>query len=135
MERILRKINNEAKKIMDKLTEGLSKLGDYRKVKNNNTFMPVSVELIDYGQMEGEVIFSVAHYGTQNGDLMCDPEVVFMQLEGKYYPLTIRNDYSGYSSQTAEVICDRIVYNSRSQKDLAIFCGKWMKNIKYQQEI
>ena len=59
------------------LTEGLSQVGDHRKISNNQCFMPVSVEVVGTTP-QNALIVSVAHYYEQNGDLMADPEVTFV---------------------------------------------------------
>lgn len=59
-------------------------------------FMPLSIE--DIGKSgEGNRLVSLCHYGEQNGDLMRDPDIVFMfhdMPDGPAAePVSFRNDY------------------------------------------
>ena len=68
---------SKAEAIFRKLTEGLVKVGDHRKINNApGSFMAVSIEII--GRSGLGPLVSVAHYYEQNGDLMRDPDVVFL---------------------------------------------------------
>jgi len=93
-------------------------------------YMPVHVEWISLEML------SVAHYGEQNGDLMRDPDMVFWHgPDGKWYPATFRNDYTG-TSRDAIVFADsgrpRGFY-AREQATQASFAKVWMANICEQQ--
>lgn len=66
---------------------------------DNPPFLPLSIENIGTGP-RGLPALSVAHYGEQNGDLMCDPEICFeLAIENgtvkEFYPFYFRNDYVG----------------------------------------
>ena len=70
-------LNEKAEAIFRKLTEGLVKVGDHRKIDNApGSFMAVSIEII--GRSGLGPLMSVAHYYEQNSDLMRDPDVVFL---------------------------------------------------------
>ncbi|SDU13818.1 hypothetical protein SAMN05444156_2186 [Verrucomicrobium sp. GAS474] len=70
-------------------------------------FNPLVVENIGFNSYyhPTELLLSVAHYGTQNGDAMRDPEIVFaaeFDREGKLsklHPCYFRNDYLGLETQ------------------------------------
>ena len=64
----------EATAIFRRLTEGLTKLGDHRKLDDAPGFMPVSVELV--GRLPQGAIFAVAHDYEQCGDLVADPDIL-----------------------------------------------------------
>jgi hypothetical protein len=79
-----------------------------------------------------EAVYSVSHYGKQNGDLMSDPDMTFGMKEGKFYPLSFRNDYAGVDQ---EVISYNGAVDLRQQKELAEFAEMWFNNIVDQQEL
>ncbi len=63
-------------------------------------YMPLSVEEIG-SSGDGYRLVSLCHYGEQNGDLMRDPDLVFMfhHFPGGMAaePISFRNDYLGIS--------------------------------------
>ena len=99
------------------------------------TYMPVIVERLS-AHSGFEAVYSVSHYGEQNGDLMADPDMTFGLKEGNFYPLSFRNDYVGVDQY---VISDQEgaepEVNLKLQKELAEFADMWFKNIVHQQEL
>jgi hypothetical protein len=128
----MKAINKTATKIMDKLTANLNEAGAARKIDNTEgTFMPVCVERL----MDSDLgpVFSVAHYYTQNGDAMRDPEMEFIKgFDGKYYPRSFLMDPMP-EQRSVEIVDGNIRFAPRMQKDQAVFAGTWMRNIKIQQ--
>jgi hypothetical protein len=65
-------------------------------------FMPLSVEEIGIDG-EGHRLVSLCHYGEQNGDLMRDPDIVFMFQDTPSgsiaEPVSFRNDYLGLDQE------------------------------------
>lgn len=80
----------------------------------NDGYLPLTIEFIGKDK-DGNQLVSVCHYAKQNGDLMRDPEMVFMvreemvypslnaRLKGKkpymkekWYPVYFRNDFAGF---------------------------------------
>jgi hypothetical protein len=61
-------------------------------------YIPLSVEEIGSSE-DGHRLVSLCHYGEQNGDLMRDPDIVFLFhhfLDGMAAePISFRNDYLG----------------------------------------
>lgn len=61
-------------------------------------FMPLSVEEIGFSE-DGHRLVSLCQYGEQNGDLMRDPDLVFMFTDlpdaAVAEPVSYRNDYLG----------------------------------------
>jgi hypothetical protein len=130
------------------ITAGLNENNRYRKINNGgNGFMPVSIEFL-HNTPNGE-LFSVAHYYEQNGDLMRDPEVTFFRK--KRIAGTYENSKDEFSFFPASFLQDNLglyqefftydekgfikgIYR-RNQKDCAVFCTNWMKNIVYQQDL
>ena len=73
----MKNLNQKATKVFMLLVDGLKEPGDAKKIDNTNgAFMTVHVELIH--QNEHGRHYSIAHYYEQNGDLMRDPDVVFL---------------------------------------------------------
>lgn len=134
----MKKVNKKATKVLDKMRSMMT--GDHLKISNNETFMPVVIEKVGsltIGKQNCELI-SVAHYGEQNGDLMRDPEIVFIRDgEGNYYPESITQDYVGVYRQvvTRDDTGRAVSFNPRQQRDIAQFTGMWMENIRHQQGI
>ncbi len=125
----MRKINQKAKKVVNKI---ISKLEDgYLRLDNSDgTYMPLSVEKISDNE------YSFCHYGKQNGDLMCDPEMILWEKDGEFYPYYFRNDYVGVERYSINFENGKPVsFSPRFQKDDAVFFGTWMENVKYQQEL
>lgn len=130
----MRKINRTAKTTADQLTAGLSTDNPARIIDNAaGAYMAVHVELV--GTLPAGHLFSVAHYGEQNGDMMRDPDVVLLRgFDGNYYPVSFRNDYTGTFDQPVEFEDGDIArYAPRAQADIATFCNTWFRNIKSQQ--
>ena len=121
-------LNEQARKIMETL---IAQLDDgYLKLDNTSgTFMPLIVEKVT-DEPGFTAVYSLAHYGEQNGDLMADPEMTFGESEHEFYPLSFRNDYVGVYQ---EVIAEQV--NLKRQKELAEFTAIWLENIVDQQGI
>ena len=78
----------------------------------------------------------MAHYGVQNGDLMADPEMTFVIVQGEYYPISFRNDYLGIDQEVFHYKDGKPTHiKPKLQSDLTTFANSWMKNIQEQQEI
>ena len=121
-------LNEQAKKIMEQL---IAQLDDgYLKLDNTNgAFMPLSVEKVP-DEPGFTAVYSLAHYGKQNGDLMADPEMTFGECDHEFYPLSFRNDYVGVYQ---EVIGEQV--NLKRQKELAEFTAIWLMEIVEQQKL
>ena len=127
-------INEEAAVVMRKLIGRLK--DDHLKLDNApGAYMPVVIEQV-MDRPGFSDVYSVAHYGEQNSDLMADPEMTFGERDGKFYPLTFRNDYLGF---VQDVITNHDGHepkvNEGQQKDLAVFAAQWFRNIAVQQGI
>ena len=133
----MKAVNQQAEETLNILTAGLEQIGDNKNVDNApGVFMSVTVEIIWKSQAKMQI--SVAHYYEQNGDLMRDPEMVFLKRDGKYYPFYFRMD-GVYGREEESVVFDdtgdicKVRYPL--QKQHAIFAGNWMENIKEQQNL
>lgn len=121
-------INEQSKKIMEAL---IAQLDDgYLKLdKSAGTFMPLIVEKVT-DEPGFTAVYSLAHYGEQNGDLMADPEMTFGECDHEFYPLSFRNDYVGIYQQ---VITEQV--DLKRQRELSEFTAIWLENIVDQQNL
>ena len=110
--------------------------GNYAKIQNSLNLMPVVIEKVGHLTGYGEVI-SIAHYGKQNGDLMADPEMTFTIVDGKYFPISFRNDYVGLYQEVFSYNEDGSTeaVNIKLQSDLTDFANEWMNSIQEQQRL
>jgi hypothetical protein len=131
--RSIKPLSKKALAVFRVLTEGFAKVGDHRKVRQSEQFMPVSVEAVDTTP-QGALIVSVAHYYEQNGDLMADPEVTFVVARDEYvFPISFRQDNLGIDQKHVRWEGAKVYWNLAKQNDLAAFCNQWMENIQHQQ--
>ena len=100
-------------------------------------FMPLSVE--DIGQSaDGNRLISICHYGEQNGDLMCDPDMVFeihaWADASAAEPLSFRNDYMGLLQEVYRYDDHgrKTHVNARLKQELTSFARTWFTNLKHQ---
>ena len=114
--------------------QGMDSENNHRKFTSGE-YMPLVIEWLYYNDYKGRPVFSIAHYGEQNGDLMRDPEMtVAIDFDaGAVEPLTWRNDYIGrldevYKRNNA----GQLLYSQRLRTSLDEFLWQWLKNIKYQ---
>ncbi|MCP3929331.1 MAG: hypothetical protein GY705_09550 [Bacteroidetes bacterium] len=111
-------------------------------ISNEDTYMPLFVEKINVlneGTEEELQEISLAHYGKQNGDLMADPEMIFIYRPASeaVIPFYFKQDYMGFEEyslqfdEKGEVIgcLDAI------QEGQADFAEMWLENIKEQQNL
>lgn len=132
----MKHLTQSAAQVFRILVEGLKNPGDARKIDNaDGAFMAVHVDFIhanEHGQH-----FAIAHHYLQQGDVMNDPEMVFLltTADNQVYPLTFRQDGGLPIDQVAATADDgeSIRFNQKLQSDLTSFANMWMKNIKEQQ--
>ena len=87
-----------------------------------------------YTDDKGNPIYSIAHYGEQNGDLMADPdmEIAVNDGEGRIIPRTFQNDYMGLFQQVFREQDGHKVYSPGLLRDLDTFLWQWLQNIEEQ---
>lgn len=96
----------------------------YIQLKADEKFMPLTIEKIGGGNI------AIAHHYVQNGDLMCDPEIVYYLDKDKQElrPKSYQQDNMGiYNTVEKENGID-MVYEA----ELSKFTIDWFKNIKSQ---
>jgi hypothetical protein len=104
---------------------------------DNEPWMTLDIEEIQQAGPNGLPTLSLAHYGSQNGDLMRDPEMLF-EMEGtgselKLWPYYWRNDYLGieqYSSYRNEA--GRLIVNISMRQQHRMFAAMWSRNLRAQ---
>lgn len=98
---------------------------DYAVKIASGGFMPLSIE------KHGKLI-TVTHYFEQNGDLVPDPDMEFVDLGGRdWLPVAIQHS-TGHYSRAA--ICEDGTwkFNSRAMRDLQSFSKMWARNLLAQ---
>ena len=101
----------------------------------SGAYMPLCVEYLGY-TFHGGKVYSIAHYGEQNGDLMRDPDMTISvdNKAGTVDPLTWRNDYMCKYSEVYDTDDNGSeVYRPRLRSDLDRFLWQWLKNIQEQK--
>jgi len=102
--------------------------------------MPLSVEEIGIDG-EGHRLVSLSHYGEQNGDLMRDPDIVFMVQDAPYGPIaepvSFRNDYLGLAQEVSRYYDEtgtgtRTHLDMKLKQDLREFAQIWFANLHEQ---
>jgi hypothetical protein len=100
-------------------------------------FMPVSVEEIGLDG-EGHRLVSMSHYGEQNGDLMRDPDIVFMFQDTPSGPIaepvSFRNDYLGLDQEVYRYDGSgkRTHLDTKLKSQLRKFAQIWFTNLNEQ---
>jgi hypothetical protein len=117
--------------VLDKLTEGLANIGDAKRIgEPSDAYMPAHVERI------GENLYSVAHYFTQNGDRVCDPDMTFLRWGGRWWPVSFEMGGRTYQVGITEIKDGVPTKAARAlQADHTKFANTWMRNIKNQQGV
>jgi len=100
-------------------------------------YMPLSVEEIG-SSGDGHRLVSLCHYGEQNGDLMRDPDIVFLFHNvhdgAAAEPVSYRNDYLGLSQEVYryDETGRRTHVVSSLKQDLKEFARAWFVTLREQ---
>ena len=100
-------------------------------------YMPLSVEEIG-SSGDGYRLVSLCHYGEQNGDLMRDPDIVFLFHNvpdgAAAEPVSFRNDYLGIVQDVYryDEVGRRTHLLLTLKQDLTEFAESWFANLKDQ---
>ncbi len=108
--------------------------GLYLKI-DNAPFMELVIEALDESGPMGLPALSVAHYGTQNGDAMRDPEMCFeLGLYGGAHlvPFYWRNDYAHAEEWSRNVVADHYVHLFELHTQHQRFAEMWDRNLRKQ---
>ena len=114
--------------VLDTLTAGLA-IGGARKVDDSGgTYMAVHVDRLSVGT------YSVAHYFKQNGDLVCDPDGVFLKTAAGWLPVSLQLATGHYTVALELDGNDKPTgWRPRQYKELTSFAAMWLRNIRDQQ--
>ena len=100
-------------------------------------YMPLSVGDIGIDG-EGHRLVSLCHYGEQNGDLMRDPDLVFMVQDAPHgfiaEPVSFRNDYVGLEQEVYryDESGKRTHLDTKLNVQLREFAQIWFANLNEQ---
>ena len=95
---------------------------------DNGPFMAVHVDRLS------ETTFSVAHYYKQNGDLVCDPDGVFLKTDAGWVPVTLQLSTGHYTVAVELDHNDKPTgWRPRQYRELSSFATMWLRNILEQQ--
>lgn len=125
-------LDETAAAVLTILVKDLADVGNHRKLNHApGVFMAVSVEHI--GTHARGDLFSVAHYYEQNGDLMRDPEMVFLRSrDGQFIATYFRQD-GGFPIEQESVSLAEDTWRPTLQYEHAAFANAWLRNIARQQ--
>lgn len=101
---------------------------------HSDGYMPLVIEKLWYSDCFGNPVYSIAHYGMQNGDLMRDPDVTFSvdEKEIRVIPQTFQNDYLGIYQEVFKEINGKMMFSQSLLRSLDQFIWDWLKNIEMQ---
>lgn len=124
-------LNNEHTATFKAITKDVG----YRKITSEG-YMTLTVEMVERCKVFGHdaLDYSLCHYGELNGDLMRDPEMLFLVVEDEtgwhVYPHYYRNDYAfGIERECLSYRDGELKVNSAMQRDHAEFAAMWMGNL------
>jgi len=124
---------NSMKATIEKILEAHQQLAAFREHRHysvkiaSNGFMPLIVE------KHGEQIV-VAHYFEQNGDLIPDPDVEFVDLGGdEWLPVAIQHSTGLYCRTAEKAVSGNWLIAKGAMLDLRRFLKVWARNLKYQR--
>ena len=108
-------------------------------IGEGGSYTPLVVERIGeirYKSGQAFPLFSFAHYGVKNGDLMLDPYVAMIVAETGMYPISYRNDFAGINYEAVIYDAGGCFESVRNgpQADIVAFCDMWARNLREQQE-
>ena len=122
----MKALDKRAADVLDALTAGLA-VGDARKF-DDGPYMAVHVDRLS------EKTFSVAHYFEQNGDLVPDPDGVFLRTPEGWLPVSLQLCTGMYTQAIELDGYDRPTgWNRRAYPGVVSFMAMWLRNIREQQ--
>jgi len=128
----MRALDKKATAILNLISDGIAS-GEMNKIERSITFEPVVVENIGNTNSGSELI-SVAHYYKQNGDLVPDPEMVFIKQEDKIYAVYFRNSLMEQFAVKPNYYQYSAV-NTKLQSSITTFANYWLNEILDQQNL
>jgi len=92
---------------------------------DNEPYERLCVEKIDTN------VVSIAHYFEQNGDLVPDPDMVFLMLGDYWYPISFQNQLR-YEESVKQDDDGQIVAILGNMRSMISFSSSWADNIQSQ---
>lgn len=94
-------------------------------------YMDLVIEDLEYVDYSGNPVFSIAHYGKQNGDMMRDPEMTFSlnPTDKTITPISFQNDYLGMYQEVFKEKDGKTLYSPSLLRQLDTFLNEWLHNI------
>ncbi len=124
----MRVLSKQSAAVLDAVTANLP-VGEARVLdRSPGTYMALHVDRI------GENTFALAHYFTQNGDRVCDPDGEFVKTPTGWLPTALQL-CTGHYTRAVE-LDDREVptgYRPRALQELHSFAAMWLRNAAEQQ--
>lgn len=127
-------------KLLSKLPDGTTE----RAIKLDNApgvYMYLCFEFshpINFGPYPAKV-YSMAHYYKSHGDLVPDPDMVFLHFEFEGQPVVIPMAFQNAMRYDEVLFFDPELQKWQQRKagikSLVDFAQTWLKNIEYQQEL
>lgn len=119
---------------LDGMKAGQDNQHTHRRYESDG-YMPLVLEYLHYSDYKGRPVYSMTHYGEQNGDAMRDPDMTFsVDWDNQAIePQTFQNDYLGiYQEVYRRDDQGRLLYSKRLRTDLDEFLWQWLQNIEQQ---
>jgi hypothetical protein len=141
----MKKINEQATQIFCGLLKKLNSRQHLQLVSDG--FMPLIMERLEENistPWSLATTYSLAHYYEQNGDLMRDPEMVFIVVDNRFdekdmqaigiYPQTFQQDNLGLYEESARIENGELTkYIKVWQSAHTSFANIWLKNLQQQR--
>jgi hypothetical protein len=108
--------------------------GLYLRIENS-PYMALVIEATDDWGPAGLPALSIAQYGEQNSDLMCDPEMCFeLDITEEPYlnPFYFRNDYIGIEQWSRNLVRNRYVAFTALHEQHKQFAQEWDNSLRLQ---
>jgi hypothetical protein len=118
-------------KIIDQFGDMDEWAGGHIKIPND-PYMPLTIEYLGKGPYNGDLL-AISHTYVQNGDLMRDPEIVFLVTDLGWTPISFRNDSVGVYQESLIIEYGEIRYvRHKLVRELRSFARLWDRNIRSQ---
>lgn len=127
----MKALNKATQKVLDRLFADLA-VGSAKVVDNApGAFMALHVDRL------AENRFSLAHYFTQNGDRVSDPDMeLWRGPDGLLYPVALQQS-TGFYTRAIEFGQDGKPsgVRPRANAELVSFATMWVRNLRHQQGV
>ena len=124
----MRVLSKAAGTVLDAVTQNLE-VGAARTIDNSNgVYMALHVDRLT------DSTYSLAHYYGQNGDLVCDPDGVFLKTAAGWLPVTLQLCTGHYTVAVELDGNDKPTgWRPRQYRELSSFAAMWLRNVSQQQ--